>query len=78
MANSLETIRQKLAEQMDIDIATISASTSIADDLGADSLDSVELIIALEDEFSISIEVDDAEQLRTVGDVAELVDRLLV
>ncbi|MCL2151288.1 MAG: acyl carrier protein [Coriobacteriia bacterium] len=78
MANSLETIRQKLAEQMDIDIATISAATSIADDLGADSLDSVELIIALEDEFNISIEVDDAEQLRTVGDVAELVDRLLV
>ncbi|MCL2632231.1 MAG: acyl carrier protein [Coriobacteriia bacterium] len=78
MAGSFDTIQQKLAEQMEIDIDTISADTHIFDDLDADSLDAVELIIALEEEFGITIEADDAEQLQTVGDVAELVDRLLV
>ncbi|MDR2957691.1 MAG: acyl carrier protein [Coriobacteriales bacterium] len=76
MASSLEIIRQRLAEQMGIDIEMIQAETDIADDLGADSLDAVELIIALEDEFHLTIDVVDSEQLKTVGDVAQLVDRL--
>jgi acyl carrier protein len=77
MASSFDRIRHKLAEQMEVDVNTITPGTSIADDLGADSLDAVELIIALEDELGIAIEADDADLLKTVGDVAELVDRLL-
>ena len=77
MTTSFETIRQKLAEQMSVEEDTITEETDIFDDLGADSLDAVELIMALEDEYGITIEAEDAEQLKTVGDVAELVDRLL-
>ena len=77
MTNSFAIIAQKLAEQMEIDIESITAETDIFDDLGADSLDAVELIMALEDEFNLTIEPEDIEQLTTVGDVAELVDRLL-
>ncbi|MCL2339618.1 MAG: phosphopantetheine-binding protein [Actinomycetia bacterium] len=61
---------------MDIAPQLITPESNITDDLGLDSLDSVELIIALEDEFHINIESEDAEQLKTVGDVADLVDRL--
>ena len=77
MNSSFETIRLKLAIQLDIDADIIKPETDIFDDLDADSLDAVELIIALEDEFNLSIDADDAEQLKTVGDVAALVDRLL-
>ena len=77
MEEILDTIRQRLAEQMGIDVQTISADTNITDDLGADSLDAVELIMALEDQFDLTIEAEDAEQLLTVGDTAELVYRLL-
>ena len=77
MPDSFETIRQKLAIQMDIDPDTIQPETNLFDDLGADSLDAVELIMALEDEFGLTIEAEDAEELATVGDAAALVDRLL-
>jgi acyl carrier protein len=77
MASSFDLIAQKLAEQLDIDVDTISVDSDIFDDLGADSLDAVELIMALEDEFGLTIDPDDAEQLLTVGEVAELIDRLL-
>ena len=77
MASTFEMVRQRLADQMDVDANTITLATNITDDLGADSLDAVELIIALEDELKITIDIDDAEQLKTVGDVVELVDRLI-
>jgi len=74
MPGSLDSIRARLAEQLGIDIETISAESNIIDDLGADSLDSVELIMALEDEYGLTIETEDAEKLLTVGDVAAFVD----
>jgi acyl carrier protein len=77
MPDSLMVIRQKLAALMDVDIDVINAETNIFDDLGADSLDAVELVMALEDEFSLTIEADDVETISTVGDAAALVDRLL-
>ncbi|MCL2137590.1 MAG: acyl carrier protein [Coriobacteriia bacterium] len=76
-AKSFETIRIKLAEQLEIDYLTILPESHIFDDLGADSLDAVELIIALEEEFNLTIEPEDVEELETVGDVALLVDKLV-
>jgi acyl carrier protein len=73
--NTFEVVRQALAEQLRIDSATIKPESLIADDLGADSLDAVELILALEERYGISIEVDDAEGLKTVNNVVELLDR---
>ncbi len=61
-----ENVRDALAQQFEIDPETITMDTSIVDDLGADSLDVVELIMSLEDLFGISITDEDAAQLSTL------------
>ena len=58
-----EKIRDALAQQFELDPETITAETNLIDDLGADSLDVVELIMSLEDEFGVSISDEDATQL---------------
>lgn len=66
-----------IVEQLDADSDSISLEDSFMDDLGADSLDTVELIMAFEEEFDIEIPDEDAENIKTVGDVVEyLEDRL--
>lgn len=62
-----------LAEQLDADKETITADTRIAEDLNADSLDVVELLMAIEDEFEFEIPDEDIETMKTVGDVAEYI-----
>ena len=54
---------------MSVDADTITEATSFKDDLGADSLDLFELVMALEDEYSVEIPADDLQQMATVGDV---------
>ena len=71
-----ETVRDALAKQFEIDPETITMDTSIVDDLGADSLDVVELIMSLEDMFGISISDDDAAQLDTVRRIVEYLEKL--
>ena len=66
-------IRTLVAEQLGVDVAEIKSNASILDDLGADSLDVVELVMALEDEFDIEVPDDAAESIRTVGDVERYV-----
>jgi len=56
-----------VAEQMGVDKAQITRETSFVNDLGADSLDTVELVMEFEDEFDISIPDEDAEKIQTVG-----------
>lgn len=68
-----EKIRQKIAEQLSIDEDEISMDSCFVDDLGADSLDIVELIMALEEEFDMEIPDEDAEKISTVGDVVEYI-----
>lgn len=58
-----------IAEQLGISEDEINKESSFLDDLGADSLDVVELLMALEEEFSLEIPDEDAEKMRTVGDV---------
>ena len=69
-------VRQALAEQLGLDPEAVGLDSAIKDDLGADSLDAVEMIMALEERYDISIETADAEGLKTVGDVVELIDRM--
>ena len=63
-----------IVEQLDADVKNISNDDSFMDDLGADSLDTVELIMAFEEEFDIEIPDEDAEKIRTVGDVIEYLE----
>ena len=68
-----EKIRQLLAEQFGVEENTITMETSFTDDLNADSLDIVELIMVIEEEFEITINDDDVENVKTVGDVVNYI-----
>lgn len=65
----LEKMSEMIAEQLNCDAAEINVDTSFKDDLGADSLDLFELVMALEDEYSVEIPAEDLQNLATVGDV---------
>lgn len=69
-----EKIRDIVVEQLGVDESQVSMESSFVDDLGADSLDIVELIMALEDQFGIEIPDEDAEKIATVGDAVEYVN----
>jgi acyl carrier protein len=68
-------LRKIVAEQLGADETSIVPSANFTDDLNADSLDLVELIMALEEEFGIEIPDDDAENIRTVGDALTYLDK---
>ena len=67
----LEKIKEMVAEQLNVDAAEITEATSFKDDLGADSLDLFELVMALEEEYEIEIPSEELETLTTVGSVAD-------
>ena len=71
-----ENVRNTLAQQFEVDPASITMETNLIDDLGADSLDVVELIMSLEDTFGVSITDEDAAQLYTVQRIVEYLERL--
>lgn len=71
-----EKVKSILAEQFEIDPETVTMDTSLIDDLGADSLDVVELIMSLEDNYGISISDDDAAELHTVRRIVEYLEKL--
>ncbi|KEH97778.1 acyl carrier protein [Clostridium botulinum] len=68
-----EKVKQIIADQLGLDEDTIDMDSLFVDDLGADSLDVVELIMALEEEFDIEIPDEDAEKATKVGDVVEYI-----
>ncbi len=67
-----------VAEQMGVDKTTITRTTSFVNDLNADSLDTVELVMELEDEFETSIPDDKAEQIKTVGEAIDFIKSVKV
>ena len=70
-----EKIRSIISEQLSIDdVDTITLDTSLTEDLEADSLDAVEVIMALEDEFGIEIPDEEAEHFKTIGDICKFID----
>lgn len=72
----LERVKEVISEQLGIeDVETITMDTTFIDDLGADSLDIVELIMALEEEFDMEIPEADAEKIISVGDVVEYIQK---
>lgn len=66
-------VKNIISEQLGIDAEEITMESSFIDDLGADSLDVVELIMALETEFDLEIPDEDAEKIATVGDVVDYI-----
>ena len=71
-----DKVREALAKQFELDPESITLDTNLIDDLGADSLDVVELIMSLEDEFGVTISDEDASQLYTVGRIVDYLENL--
>ena len=71
-----EKVANELAHQFELDPESITMETNLIDDLGADSLDVVELIMALEDSFGIAISDEDAAELYTVRRIVEYLEKL--
>ncbi len=69
----LDQVREIVAEQMGVDKNNISSETSFVNDLNADSLDTVELVMEFEDRFETSIPDDKAEQIKTVGEAVKFI-----
>lgn len=71
---TFDKIKELIVEQLDVEEDKVAMDTNIQDDLGADSLDIVDLIMAVEDEFEVKIEDDEVENLKTVGDIVNYID----
>lgn len=74
--SSFEKVQEIVAEKLGVEKSKITKEASFIDNLGADSLDTVELIMKMEEEFDIEIPDEEAEKLRTVGDVVNYLDNL--
>ena len=73
-ANTYDRLKKIVVEQLGVDEADVKPEASFVDDLNADSLDLVELIMSLEEEFGMEISDEDAEKIKTVGDAQEYVE----
>ena len=73
MENIEQRVRKIIAEQLGVNEAEIKNESSFVDDLGADSLDTVELVMAFEEEFGVEIPDDAAEKITTVGDAIKYI-----
>ncbi len=73
MADVEEKVKQIIVEQLGVDEAEVTSTASFVDDLGADSLDTVELVMAFEEAFEIEIPDEDAEKIQTVKNAIEYV-----
>ena len=69
-----EKITKIIAEQLDVEEDAIKEASSITDDLGADSLDVVDLVMSIEDEFDVEIPEDQVENIKTVGDIVKYIE----
>ncbi|MBL6621091.1 MAG: acyl carrier protein [Rickettsiales bacterium] len=74
MSDTLSRVKKVVAEKLSVDEAKINESSSIVDDLGADSLDQVELVMAFEEEFDCEIPDDIAEKIITIKDAVEHIE----
>lgn len=72
-----ERLRKMISDQFGIDEDDIDMDTSFKDDLNADSLDLVELVMAIEDEFDLQVADEDVEKIHTVGDAVNYINEIL-
>ncbi len=77
MSDIADKIKKIICEQLDVPEEEVVPEASFVDDLGADSLDQVELIMAMEEEFDVSIPDEDAENIGTVQDAIDYVEKVL-
>ena len=75
MASIEERVKQIIAEQLGVDEEQVVDNAAFMDDLGADSLDTVELVMALEEEFDVEISDDDAEKIQTVKNAIDYINK---
>ena len=69
-----DKVKELISEQLDVKADDITEASNIQDDLGADSLDDVDLVMALEDEFDVEIPEDQVENIKTVGDIVKFIE----
>lgn len=74
MASVFERVKQIIVDQLGVEEEEVTLEASFVDDLGADSLDIVELVMALEEEFEIQIPDEDAEKIRKVGEAVKYIE----
>lgn len=72
-----ERIKELIAEQLNVDKDSVTPETHLMKDLEADSLDAVEIIMAIEDEYEIEIPDEDAEKFQSIGDIVKFVEEQL-
>ncbi|MGN0613904.1 MAG: acyl carrier protein [Porcipelethomonas sp.] len=70
----LEKVKNIVADQLDVEESAVTAEASITEDLGADSLDVVDLVMSIEEEFDIEIPDDAVENIKTVGDIVKYIE----
>ena len=75
MSEIAEKIKKIVVEHLGVDVAKVTPEASFIDDLGADSLDTVELVMAFEEEFNVEIPEDAAEKITTVKDAIEYIEK---
>ena len=71
---TFDKIKEKIVEQLSVEEAAVTLETHLMKDLEADSLDAVEIIMAIEDEFDIEVPDEDAEKFQSVGDIVKYVE----
>ncbi len=77
MSEIADRVREIIAEQLLVDVDEVTDEASFVEDLGADSLDTVELIMEFEDEFGVEIPDEDAEKVQTVGESINYIEKLV-
>jgi acyl carrier protein len=75
MSDTAERVKKIVVEHLNVDADKVTENASFIEDLGADSLDTVELVMAFEEEFGIEIPDDTAESIVTVGDAVKYIDK---
>ncbi|MGR4065359.1 MAG: acyl carrier protein [Vulcanimicrobiaceae bacterium] len=74
MSTTFDKVKKIIVEQLGVEESEVTPEASITDDLGADSLDQVELVMAFETEFNVDIPDEEAEKIKTVGDAVKRID----
>ena len=74
MSEISEKVKQLIVEKLSVDANEVKDEASFANDLGADSLDVVDLVMAIEDEFSVEIPEDEVENIKLVGDIVKYIE----
>ncbi|MDN4592418.1 acyl carrier protein [Polycladomyces subterraneus] len=74
MADTLERVKRIIVDKLNVDPSEVTPEASIKEDLGADSLDVMDLVLELEDEFEMEISDEDAEKISTVGDIIAYIE----